>query len=216
MAICSQEAAFALERESHAATGRRCREIAIALARSAPPMFERRPACALLSKSAYALAAAEGNLPPRRTICSRSLALGVRLSRKTALRSAWSAVTSGEVAMTVPHPVSKCHVLELENTGSEFRMRAGYRKSGDNTPFDRRYEWAARYLARVPLKDIAAQDEAASSAVGRVARGILRIARQEETRVTHTRRSEVCKRPLFCAGYGSLHLLLLASCTLQR
>ena len=91
MTICSQEAAFARERESHAATGRRCREIAIALARSAPPMFERRPACALLSKSAYAFAAAAGNLTPRRTICSGSLASGVRLSRNTALRSAGSA-----------------------------------------------------------------------------------------------------------------------------
>jgi hypothetical protein len=156
VAICSQEAAFALERENHAATGRRCREIAIGLARSAPSVVERRPACALLSKAAYALAAAAGNLPPRRTICSRSLALGVRLSRNTALRSAESAVTSGEVAMTVSHPVSKCHVLELENTESEFCMPAGYRKRGDNTPFDRRYEWAARCLARVPLKDISA------------------------------------------------------------
>ena len=55
-------------------------------------------------------------------------------------------------------------------------MRAGQRKRGGNTPLDQRYEWAAKYLVGVALKEIAAQDGADWSTVGRVARGVLRIA----------------------------------------
>jgi hypothetical protein len=39
----------------------------------------------------------------------------------------------------------------------------------------RRYEWAARYLLRVPLKEIAGADADAAT-VGRVAREIVRLA----------------------------------------
>lgn len=46
---------------------------------------------------------------------------------------------------------------------------------GENTPFERRYEWAARYLIRVPIKTIASAGEDVST-VGRVARSIIRSA----------------------------------------
>ena len=46
---------------------------------------------------------------------------------------------------------------------------------GENTPIKRRYEWAARYLVKVPLKEIAGADADAST-VGRIAREILRLA----------------------------------------
>jgi hypothetical protein len=51
----------------------------------------------------------------------------------------------------------------------------GRQRRGDNTPIDRRYEWAAKYLARVPLKEIAGEDADASTA-GRIARQIVRSA----------------------------------------
>ena len=50
------------------------------------------------------------------------------------------------------------------------------RKRGSNTPVDRRYDWAARYLAREPLKEIAAAEGADPSTVGRNARETLRMA----------------------------------------
>jgi len=46
---------------------------------------------------------------------------------------------------------------------------------GKNTHIKRRYEWAAKYLLKVPLKEIAGADEDAST-VGRVARDIIRLA----------------------------------------
>ena len=49
------------------------------------------------------------------------------------------------------------------------------RKRGANTPLDQRFEWAAKYLARVPLKEIAG-DHANPSTVGRIARTIIRCA----------------------------------------
>jgi len=49
------------------------------------------------------------------------------------------------------------------------------RNRGDNTPIERRYEWAAKYLIRVPLKEIAGADAEAST-VGRIAREIVRSA----------------------------------------
>ena len=57
---------------------------------------------------------------------------------------------------------------------------------GDNTDMDRRYEWAAKYLVRLPLKEIAAQDSADPSTVGRIARGILRQANWSEQRKAKT------------------------------
>ncbi|HEV3332028.1 MAG TPA: hypothetical protein VG096_13645 [Bryobacteraceae bacterium] len=53
-------------------------------------------------------------------------------------------------------------------------------KRGYNTAIDQRNEWAAKYLVRVPLKEIAAQDCADPSTVGRIARGILRQANWQE------------------------------------
>lgn len=47
---------------------------------------------------------------------------------------------------------------------------------GKNTVFERRYVWAAKYLLRVPLKEIAAQDNADATTVGRVARATLTLA----------------------------------------
>jgi hypothetical protein len=48
------------------------------------------------------------------------------------------------------------------------------RRRGDNTAINRRYEWAAQYLAGIPIKQIA--EQADSSTVGRIARQILRSA----------------------------------------
>jgi hypothetical protein len=49
------------------------------------------------------------------------------------------------------------------------------RKRGKNTPLEQRYEWAAKYLLGVPLKEIADADADAST-VGRIARATLREA----------------------------------------
>jgi hypothetical protein len=51
----------------------------------------------------------------------------------------------------------------------------GGRNRGVNTAIHRRYEWAAKYLVKVPLKEIAGGDAEAST-VGRVAREIVRLA----------------------------------------
>jgi hypothetical protein len=48
-------------------------------------------------------------------------------------------------------------------------------KRGANAPLERRYEWAAQYLAQIPLKEIAGE-HANSSTVGRIAREIVRSA----------------------------------------
>ena len=55
-------------------------------------------------------------------------------------------------------------------------------KRGHNTAMDRRFEWAAQYLCRVPLKEIAAQSSAEPSTVGRIAREILRQAEWRDRR----------------------------------
>lgn len=52
--------------------------------------------------------------------------------------------------------------------------RAG-RKRGANAPLDQRYEWTARHLVGVPLKEIAGADADAST-VGKIVREILRRA----------------------------------------
>jgi hypothetical protein len=52
----------------------------------------------------------------------------------------------------------------------------GDSKRGDNTALERRYEWAAKYLLDISLKEIAAQDGADSSTVGRIARRVLQQA----------------------------------------
>jgi hypothetical protein len=49
-------------------------------------------------------------------------------------------------------------------------------KRGQNTAIVRRHQWAAKYVLRIPLKEIAAQDEADPATVGRIARSILRQA----------------------------------------
>jgi hypothetical protein len=51
----------------------------------------------------------------------------------------------------------------------------GVQLRGDNTPIRLRYEWAAKYLARIPLKEIAGENADAST-VGRIARQIVRSA----------------------------------------
>ena len=58
---------------------------------------------------------------------------------------------------------------------------------GNNTAVGRRYEWAAKYLARMPLKEIAARDGADPSTVGRIAREILRQADWLEPAKTNRR-----------------------------
>jgi hypothetical protein len=49
-------------------------------------------------------------------------------------------------------------------------------KRGANTPTELRYRWAAQYLCRVAIKEIAAQSEAHPDTVGRIARAVLREA----------------------------------------
>jgi hypothetical protein len=49
------------------------------------------------------------------------------------------------------------------------------RRRADNTAIDQRFVWAAQYLARVPLKQIAGE-HADPSTVGRIAREIVRSA----------------------------------------
>jgi len=65
-------------------------------------------------------------------------------------------------------------------TGGEAQSAAGQRKRGNNTPFGRRDKWAAKYLVGIALKEIAAQDSADPSTVGRVVRGVLRVAAWEK------------------------------------
>lgn len=60
-------------------------------------------------------------------------------------------------------------------TGRKSPSDAVGNRRGVNTPIDRRYEWAAKYLVKVPLKEIAGADADATT-VGRVAREIVRSA----------------------------------------
>src|SRR5262245_21464099 len=59
--------------------------------------------------------------------------------------------------------------------GAGHRTQLGGRRRGGNTSINRRYEWAARYLVNVPLKEIAGAD-ADVSTVGRIAREIIQLA----------------------------------------
>lgn len=63
----------------------------------------------------------------------------------------------------------------VRGPGKKPPAKAKSRRRGDNTTIDQRYEWAAQYLVRVPLKQIAVGD-ADVSTVGRVARAIIRSA----------------------------------------
>jgi len=66
-------------------------------------------------------------------------------------------------------------VKALRGPGSRKPAQVGSPKRGTNAPVERRYEWAARYLARVPLKEIAGEN-AGPSTVGRTVRKIVREA----------------------------------------
>lgn len=59
--------------------------------------------------------------------------------------------------------------------GTKRPAQVGGRNRGNNTPIERRYEWAAKYLIKVPLKEIAGADAEAST-VGRIARETVRSA----------------------------------------
>ena len=59
--------------------------------------------------------------------------------------------------------------------GTKQPAHVGGRNRGKNTPINRRYEWAAKYLVKVPLKEIGGA-HAEASTVGRVAREIVRLA----------------------------------------
>jgi hypothetical protein len=66
-------------------------------------------------------------------------------------------------------------VKRARGTGKKAPAHIGGLRRGGNTPFDLRYEWAAKYLVKVPLKEIAGADADATT-VGRVAREIVRLA----------------------------------------
>jgi hypothetical protein len=66
-------------------------------------------------------------------------------------------------------------VKRARGTGKKLPAHVVGQRRGSNTPIDRRHEWAAKYLAGVPLKEIASADADAST-VGRVAREIVRLA----------------------------------------
>jgi len=68
--------------------------------------------------------------------------------------------------------------------------RGRKRRRAGNTAIDQRFVWAAQYLARVPLKQIAGE-HADPSTVGRIARQIVRSAGWP----TRSRRKPVLKRP---------------------
>ena len=63
----------------------------------------------------------------------------------------------------------------VRGTGKKVPAHVGGRRRGGNTPIDRRYEWAAKCLMNVPLKEIAGVDADAAT-VGRVVREILRLS----------------------------------------
>lgn len=63
-------------------------------------------------------------------------------------------------------------VKAARGPGKRKLAHVGGQRRGANTPVERRYEWAARYLAKVPLKEIAGN----ASTVGRIAREIVRSA----------------------------------------
>lgn len=63
------------------------------------------------------------------------------------------------------------------------------RERGKNTVLERRHLWAAKYLLQVPRKEIAAQDNANATTVGRVARETLLQANWLELTKTEKRAS---------------------------
>ena len=65
--------------------------------------------------------------------------------------------------------------VRLRGSGKEGPAHVGSRRRGNNTPMDQRYQWAARYLLKTRLKEIAGADADAAT-VGRVAREIVRLA----------------------------------------
>jgi len=66
-------------------------------------------------------------------------------------------------------------IVEVKRTRGTANKVPKVRGRGANTPIDRRYEWAAKRLVKVPLKEIAGADADATT-VGRVAREIIRLA----------------------------------------
>ena len=82
------------------------------------------------------------------------------------------------VAAGVDEPIEAAKRTRGAGEGAEILPEPnpkGERSRGANTPLERRYEWAAKYLLGVPLKEIAGAD-ADPSTVGRIAREILRTA----------------------------------------
>ena len=65
------------------------------------------------------------------------------------------------------------------------RLPAENGRRGDNTVVKRRYVWAAKYLLGFPIKQIAAEDLADPSTVGRIARQILQQANWTKPRKTN-------------------------------
>ena len=63
----------------------------------------------------------------------------------------------------------------VRGPGERGSTKAGSRKRRDNTPIDKRYEWAAKYLAGDQLKTIAGPGDD-PSIVGRIVRDVLRQA----------------------------------------
>ena len=63
----------------------------------------------------------------------------------------------------------------IRGPGKKSLAHEGGQRRGDNTSIHRRYEWAAQYLARMPLKELGG-DDAAPSTVGRIARQVVRSA----------------------------------------
>lgn len=76
-------------------------------------------------------------------------------------------------------------IVEKRVRGPAAKLRAETNRRGENTPLDRRCEWAAKYLLGIPLKLIAALDQDVST-VGRVARAFVRSGLADiETKEAH-------------------------------
>lgn len=81
-------------------------------------------------------------------------------------------------------------IVQGKRTRGPGTKMVGHQRRGDNTPIDQRYEWAAKRLVKIPLKEIAGADADAST-VGRIAREIIRSAawptRSRANRTEHRR-----------------------------
>ncbi len=77
------------------------------------------------------------------------------------------------VTAGVDEPIEQVKRIRTGKTGPPPSKQ--HRGRGANTPIERRYEWAARYLLGIPLKEIAGA-EADPSTVGKIVREILQIA----------------------------------------